>query len=210
MFAILVVLSNLVSQKFIHIDFFGLYHTELSAGTLLYPFTFVLVDLLAEFYGRDMARFCVRSAIIINIIVASLMLFLDQLPATAWSKVSQAEFHHTLGHYSFMLIGSLTATYIAQRLDIYLYLKLRQLTNGRGLWLRSNLSTLISLIVDSSIILCFMALSGGLPYGHIAPLIASTSVFKLLFSVISTPLFYLGSYLIKLGQHPEELKFIHK
>ncbi len=59
LFAVIIVFGNLVSQKFtyLHLPF---YTTEVSIGVILYPFTFCISDLIAEFYGKEATKFCVK------------------------------------------------------------------------------------------------------------------------------------------------------
>lgn len=197
LFAVLIIMSNLISQKFVSINFLYIYKAELSAGTLTYPFTFIISDLIAEFYGRERAMACVRLGIISSICVAFMIYLTGLLDATQWSKINNQLFDQAYGHYSTVLIGSLIASFVSQNLDIYLYLTLRKLTKGKLLWLRTNISTLISLFVDSAIVLSFMAMRGHIPYDHVFGLLCHTAMFKLLFSLFSTPTFYIASSIMR-------------
>ena len=115
------------------------FHTfELSVGAITYPLTFLLTDLIAEFYGKSKANFCVKLALIMNIIVAMLISMTDKLSATEWSKINDITFHQIFGLYSVAFIGSIIACYTAQLVDISIYLWVRKITNGRCLWLRNN------------------------------------------------------------------------
>ena len=51
-FSVVVVSGNLIYQKFIELPFFALHTFELSVGAILYPLTFLLTDLITEFYGK--------------------------------------------------------------------------------------------------------------------------------------------------------------
>jgi uncharacterized PurR-regulated membrane protein YhhQ (DUF165 family) len=51
-------------------------------GAITYPLTFLLTDLIAEFYGKNKANFCVKLALTINIMVAILIAIMDSLTAT--------------------------------------------------------------------------------------------------------------------------------
>lgn len=70
LFAVLIVMGNLIYQKFVFLPILPFHTFELSVGAILYPLTFMLTDLIAEFYGKDKANFCVRLAIVMNITVA--------------------------------------------------------------------------------------------------------------------------------------------
>ena len=191
LFAVLIVVGNLIYQKFVFLPILPFYTFELSVGAITYPLTFLLTDLIAEFYGKDKANFCVRLAITMNIIVAVIMIMMDKLSATEWSKIDNITFHNVFGLYSVAFIGSIIACYIAQLIDITIYLWIRKLTHGKWLWLRNNGSTAISLFVDTCIVISFMSIFGVLPIDRMWMLIINSYLFKLFFTICSTPLFYI-------------------
>ena len=69
-FAVFIVVGNLIYQKFVFLPILPFHTFELSVGAITYPLTFMLTDLIAEFYGKNKANFCVRLAIAMNIIIA--------------------------------------------------------------------------------------------------------------------------------------------
>lgn len=205
LFSVLIVVGNLIYQKFISLPLLPFHTFELSVGAILYPLTFLLTDLITEFYGKEKANFCVRLGICMNILVALAIVGMDQLEATAWSKVDNIIFHKVFGFYSVAFIGSVLACYIAQTVDITLYLWIRKITKGKWLWVRNNGSTLISLFVDTFIVISFMTIFQVLPLEHMWSLIFNSYLFKLFFSFSSTPLFYASVGIIKKLQRNKEL-----
>ncbi len=198
LFCVLIVLGNIVYQKFVSVEIPLLYTFELSVGAILYPLTFLITDLIAEFYGKKKANFCVNFAIIMNITVAIIIAFMDFLPCTFWSKINNTTFHQVFGFYSVAFLGSIIACYTAQLVDISLYLWIRKITKGKYLWIRNNGSTAISLFIDTSIVIVFLTVFGVLPAEHMLSLIGNSYSWKLFFTICSTPLFYLLVWIIKL------------
>jgi len=194
LFAVLIVTGNLIYQKFVSLPILSL---ELSVGAILYPLTFLLTDLITEFYGKEKAGFCVKLAIIVNVIIAITIMLMDNLNATSWSKVDNEVFHTVFGKYSVNFIASIIACYIAQLIDIKLYLWIRNITGGNFLWLRNNGSTIISLLIDTSIVVSILCIFNVLPIERMLAIIISSYSFKFLFTVCSTPLFYFGVWVIK-------------
>lgn len=190
-FSVLIVIGNLIYQKFVSLPIFPFYTFELSVGAIMYPLTFMLTDLITEFYGKERANFCIRLAIFMNIFVAFIITGMDQLQSTSWSRIDNATFHKVFGLYSVAFIGSTIACYTAQMLDIIIYLWIRKLTKGKLLWARNNGSTAISLFIDTFIVISFMTVCGVLPVERMWLLIMNSYLFKLFFSVCSTPLFYI-------------------
>lgn len=196
-FAVLIVLGNLIYQKIVFLPVFNWYIFEISAGVILCPLTFLITDLIAEFYGRERARFCVKTALILNIAVAFSIMLMDRLEATSWSKVDNNLFHTVFGFYGIAFLGSIIACYVAQTLDIFLYLGIKKLTQGRFLWLRNSGSTAISLFVDTSIVIGFMGLFGAFPLEKLGSLTFNSYMFKLLFTICNIPVFYICVWGIK-------------
>ena len=197
LFVALIMLGNIVYQKIVSIQL-PFYRFELSAGAILYPLTFLITDLITEFYGRARAQFCVKLAMLVNVCAVLLIVFIDYLPATTWSKIDDTTFHNVFGYYSVPFVSSMLACYIAQNIDVRMYLLIRHVTKGKYLWLRSNVSTCISLLLDTTIVIGVMTLFGIFPYKQMWSLIGSSYSWKLLFTICSTPLFYLGASSIRL------------
>ena len=202
LFAVLIVMGNMIYQKFVALPIIPFHTFELSVGAVIYPLTFLLTDLIAEFYGKNKANFCVKLALTMNIVVALLIAMMDKLSATEWSKIDDITFHKVFGLYSVAFIGSIMACYTAQLVDISIYLWIRKITSGKYLWLRNNGSTAISLLVDTSIVISFMCVFGALPIDKMRTLIINSYLYKLFFTICSTPLFYAIVGLIKYIRKP--------
>ena len=196
-FSVLIVMGNLIYQKFVFLPILPFHTIELSVGSILYPLTFLLTDLITEFYGKEKASFCVKLAISMNIFVACVIIGMDQLEATSWSTVDKMTFYRVFGFYGIAFVGSIIACYIAQIVDITLYLWIRKMTKGKWLWARNNGSTAISLFVDTFMMITFMVMFNVLPMDRMWPLIINSYLFKLFFSICSTPLFYISVGIIR-------------
>lgn len=198
LFSALIIVGNLTYQKFVILPILPFHTFELSVGAIIYPLTFLITDLIAEFYGKEKSQFCVRFAIIINILVATIITGMDLLQTTSWSKIDQETFHKVFGLYYVAFTSSIVACFISQALDISLYLWIRKITKGKYLWLRNNGSTAVSLLVDTSVVITFMTIFGVLPKQQALTLIINSYSFKLFFTVCSIPFFYLCVYLINI------------
>lgn len=197
LFSVLIVIGNLMYQKFIALNIFSLYTFELSVAAILYPLTLLLTDLITEFYGKEKSKFCVKLAITISIIVAIIIILVDNLNATTWSKVDNKIFHLVFGNYKVSFLASTIACYISQLVDIKIYLWIKNLTHNRFLWLRSNISTAISILVHTSVAVSILFTFGILPLERVTLVAASNYFFKFFFNIFSTPIFYLAVWIIK-------------
>ncbi len=196
-FTVLLVTGNLIYQKFVYLPLLPFYSFELSVGVICYPLTFLITDLITEFYGKTYANFCVKMAIIISIFIALLITGVGKLQATEWSKVDNETFNLVFGAYGLAFLFSIIATFTSQSIDILLYLLIRRLTKGKLLWLRSNVSTCISLLIDTCIVIGLLGFFEVIPRAQTASLIFNSYLFKVLVTVLSTPVFYAAVYCIK-------------
>ncbi|MBV0900030.1 MAG: queuosine precursor transporter [Wolbachia endosymbiont of Fragariocoptes setiger] len=198
LFAILIVIGNLMYQKFISLPIFSIYTFELSVAAILYPLTFLLIDLITEFYGKEKSKFCVRLTIIMSINVAIIVILVDNLNATTWSKVDDKVFHLVFGSYKVSFLASTIACYISQLVDIKIYSWIKIFTHNRFLWLRSNISTAISILIHTSIAVSILYMFDILPLERIVQVTASNYFFKLFFTISSTPVFYLAVSIVRM------------
>ena len=115
------------------------------------------------------------------------------------------EFYHirklTLGATAASMIAYLTAQFI----DVQIFHFLKKKTNGKMLWLRNNVSTLVSQLVDTSaVILITYYYANGLPLNEDGTLthpliyfILSGYVFKVVVALLDTLPFYIATRQLK-------------
>ncbi len=188
-FVVLIILGNFIYQKFAYIPF-GFYTFELSCGVITYPVTFLITDLIAEFYGKKRARFTVKLGIAVSIMVVGIMHLATSLEPTPWCLKVNEEFNHVFGFFGKAFGCSLIATYCSQWLDVFIYLGLKKLTKGKILAFRNFFSTSISLFVDTFIVLSLMTLLKVIPASQYTTLLFQSYGFKILFSTLAVPVFY--------------------
>ena len=147
-----IILANLQGPKLTVI--FGM---ETSLGVIFYSSIFFATDVLSENYGKDAANKAVRMGFAVSVIVLVMLSFaLLYLPS---DKPASAEFSATM-HNAFativnftprMIAGSLLAYFISQSFDVWAFHKIKTVTGERWLWLRNNLSTMASQVIDTAI-----------------------------------------------------------
>ena len=121
----------------------------ISVGIIPFPVTFLLTDVVNDFYGRRGARFLTllgfaMACLAYVVLQASTALHVD--PSTYFT---QAEFAKIFGGSAQLFVASMIAYLISQLLDIQVFQFWKALTESRHLWLRATGSTLLSQIVDT-------------------------------------------------------------
>lgn len=167
----------------------------LSAGIIPFPLTFVLTDLINEFYGKESARFITFLGLGMAIFAVTLLYVTRIIPAADNSPIPFEAFNTVFGLSGRMFLASLTAYLIGQVLDIQVFHFLRHMTHEKMLWLRATGSTVVSQLVDS-LLVTFIAFSGKLPVGQITEVAVNNYGIKFLIAVALTPLLYLGHSVI--------------
>jgi uncharacterized integral membrane protein (TIGR00697 family) len=147
LFVAALVVADLIGGKL-----FRVAGRDLSCGMLAFPITFVLTDVLNEFYGSRLTKRVTylglgAAALAFLVIFAAL-----RLPASPESPLSSADFNKVFGLSARLYIASLTAYILGQLMDIAVFASLRRLTGERYLWLRATGSTLVSQAIDTAVV----------------------------------------------------------
>ena len=148
-----IVLGNLQGGKVSELELFG-YSFTASMGAILYSGIYFATDVLNEKYGREEANRAVLLGFVANLAVMITLLISVQFRPSDITG-SALEVHNaiaTLAGYSpIFVIGSLTAYLISQTFDVWFFHKIRSYTGESKLWLRNNLSTITSQLLDTMI-----------------------------------------------------------
>lgn len=183
--------AALITGDFVGGKFFVFFGRTFSAGIIPFPLTFVLTDVVNEFYGTHGARRLTYAGLGAAIFVWGTINLALALPTSPESPISDAVFRGAFGTSARLYVASLTAYIIGQLLDISIFQVLRRLTGHRLLWLRATGSTVLSQAIDS-ISVSFVFLVGTRSLHFIVANAANNYVGKLAMAVLLTPLIYLG------------------
>lgn len=207
-FVTALLLANITGVKLFRLELDVLGRTvpvDHTAGMLSFPITFLLTDLLNEFYGRRGARRVVCIAFVMGAVAFGLIWISRQLPVLeAPGTATYEAYENIFGAAALMYIASLAAFLIGSMLDIFLFGVFKRTTGNRLIWLRATGSTVISQLFDSLLVavLFFTVLqgfTGGTAMGmaEAAQIGMTGYVLKFVLAVALTPLIYLGRWMIR-------------
>ncbi len=189
-FISLLILANILSSKLIDILIFNV-----PVGILLYPFTFTITDIVSEIYGRKKANWIVflgMISIVITFIVLRICIMIPPSSVFTFNK----EFMIIFNFSTRITIASICSYIVSQYWDIFLFHKIKKITNNRYLWLRNNLSTMTSQFLDT-VIFISIVFWGNVPNNVFFNILFSMYLFKVIIAIIDTPIVYYSVYLIK-------------
>ena len=183
--AVAMVLANLTVVK--TVTLFGISAT---LGNVMFASTFLAGDMLNENYGKKSAR----KGIIIGICSVVAFMVCTQiclLYTPDASDVAQGAMAVLFTLNLRTSIASVAMCLLANLLNISLYSKLRELTEGKYLWLRNNLTT-ISCNCLENFLFVFLAFGGLFPLERLLTIALSTCAIEILLAVCDTPFLYLS------------------
>jgi uncharacterized integral membrane protein (TIGR00697 family) len=198
-FVAALIVSDLIGGKYFRIG--GL---DFSVGMIPFPLTFLLTDIVNEFYGTEGARRITYVGLGVAVFVFVVINVAIVLPTSPESPMAGDQFKSVFGWSTRLYVASLTAYLIGQLLDISIFFLLRRLTGHRFLWLRSTGSTVVSQAVDS-LVVSFVFLSGSKSMGYILRTARNGYLVKLVLAVGLTPLIYLGHGILRRHFHVGEV-----
>ena len=148
-----IILGNLQGGKVSELEIFG-YSFTASMGAILYSGIYFATDVLNEKYGRKEANRAVMLGFFANIaVMITLALSIQFKPSDIAG--SALEVHNAIsvlaGYSPIFVVGSLVAYLISQTFDVWFFHKIRSYTGESKLWLRNNLSTITSQLLDTMI-----------------------------------------------------------
>jgi uncharacterized integral membrane protein (TIGR00697 family) len=121
----------------------------ISVGIIPFPVTFLLTDVVNDFYGRRGARFLTLVGFAMAVLAYAVLQISTWLSPHESTYFSQAEFAKIFGGSAQLFVASMVAYLISQFLDISVFQFWKALTKSKHLWLRATGSTLLSQIVDT-------------------------------------------------------------
>ena len=126
---------------------------EHTCGMLTFPITFLLGDIINEYFGAAATKNTVYLGLVMSILVFIIVNIAQSLPyLNKGFNVTPEAFNMIFGSAKLMYIASVVAYLVGQLLDIWLFGIIKRLTRGRYLWLRATGSTVLSQMMDSFVV----------------------------------------------------------
>lgn len=200
----------------ISLGFTTLTAVEHTCGMLTFPVTFLLTDLINEYYGSRAARRVTYIGLVMALFVFGVINLAQAMPRLDRSyNVPEEAFNAVFGSAKIMYLASVSAYLVGQMCDIFLFKVIKRWTGDRLLWLRATGSTIVSQTLDSFVV-SYLAFGLGrtltdqpaAPFEEVLKIAATGYVLKFCLGIAITPLIYAGRSLMHRGfgltPHPPE------
>ncbi len=182
--------STLIGSKLIVIG-----PLTLSAGIIVFPFTFLSLDVIADCFGRATANRAIQISIAIQLFVIFFVWLGGALPTSPLRPLGDA-YSKMFSLAPRMVLASIMAFFVSQVFDVAIFLAVKKKTGGKYLWLRTNAATLVSQLIDTAVF-STVFLAGVLPAYEIVKAGATVYCAKVILGLINTPFVYLGRQFIR-------------
>ena len=192
-----------------HWSLFGIQGTlNFTAGVLLWPFVFIMTDVINEYFGVRGVRLISWIAVVfISYAFIAAYVAISLAPAQFWVEANaglgvpdvQKAFAVVFGQGLWTIGGSIVAFLVGQLIDVAVFHRILKMTGDRFVWLRATASTAISQLLDSFIVL-YIAFVIGPQQWSIPQFLAVGTVnyvYKMTAAIALIPLLYLARAGIK-------------
>ena len=186
LFVTLYVVSNIMAVKVIGL--WNLFYFD--AGTITFPFAYMLGDVLTEIWGYKTARKVIFTTFLCNIVVVICTQIGVWLPSPDYLDVTAQAYNTMFSYVPRIVIASLTGFLLGELSNAWLMERIKKWTNGKRLWVRTIGSSAVAYVFDS-LPFVLIAFAGTVSVRDLMWMIAFQYVSKLLIeAVFGTPMAY--------------------
>ena len=145
LFVTLYLVSNVMAVKVISI--FGLFYFD--AGTITFPFAYMLGDVLTEMWGFKTAKKVIWMTFFCNILMVLCTQIGVWLPSPDYLDETAQAYNHIFSYVPRIVIGSLVGFLLGELSNAWLMEKIKEKTKGKKLWVRTIGSSAVAYWFDS-------------------------------------------------------------
>ena len=205
-FVAILVISNIASSAKIVDLGFSLFNLPLvfDGGTLLFPFVYILGDVITEVYGFKTAKRVIWTGFGVMALAALVFYVLGVLPPEGYwqEEVGSEAYNAVLGGMSYggIVLASLAAYLVGELSNALVLSKIKVKMKGRMLWVRTISSTLIGEALDTVIFVLIATVAGVFPWEIFWSLVITNYILKCGIEILVTP----GTYWLTRFQKKKE------
>lgn len=196
-----IAVAELLGGKTFALLHWGTFHLNASVAIFVIPILFSITDVVTEVCGVARSRNIVRTGFVTIAAIALFSVLAVSLPPSARFVTMEPAYDAVFSTSIRISLASLTAFAIAEWLDVVIFARLRARLGHSRLWLRNNLSNIISQLFDTTIFITLAFYAMDQSMGENIPFLMSIILpywlLKCGMSIIETPLVYLGVWWLR-------------
>ena len=176
-----IITANVIAVKIISIG-----PLVLPAAIIIFPLSYIFGDIITEVYGYHRARQMIWLAYACNLLFVAFVWFAQIIPGASFWEGQQA-YEAILGIVPRIVLASFTGGIVGEFVNSFILSRMKVLTSGRWLWLRTISSTIVGQGLDSALFV-FIAYFGTPDFAWL--MIIYHWLAKTLIEAVATPLTY--------------------
>lgn len=181
LFVMTLIVSNIASIKVVAIG-----PLVFDAGTILFPLSYIVGDIVTEVYGYRKMRSLLYVGVVSLILTMTTFWVVQILPASPdWPN--QVAYESILGVVWRIVLASVTALFLGEIMNAYVMARMKVRSKGKNLWARMISSSVVGSAIDT-VVFSTVAFLGTMPFDALAQLMITVFLIKITTEVIVSPL----------------------
>ena len=204
LFVSLYLVSNVMAVKVI--DLFGLFYFD--AGTITFPFAYMLGDVLTELWGYRTAKRVIWMTLFCNILMVICTQIGVWLPSPDYLAETATAYNHIFTYVPRIVLGSLVGFLLGELSNAWIMERIKQKTKGKRLWVRTIGSSMVAYLFDSLPFVLIGFLGTVSTHDLLLMILFQYGAKLLIEAVLGTPMAYLVIHWIK--EHSDYVGTLYK
>lgn len=188
-FTFAIVVSNITASKLVNLGPF-----VVPIAVICYPITFAITDIVSEVYGKKVAQRIVWSGFFVSVMLVVYSKIVVVYPPSSFFEQNES-FVKVFSSTPRIVLASMVAYILSQTHDVWAFHLWKKITKGNHLWIRNNLSTIVSQFIDTCVFIT-VAFFNIVPGNILLNMVFSQYIVKFIIALIDTPFVYLGVRLV--------------
>ena len=181
LFVMTLIVSNIASIKVVAIG-----PLVFDAGTILFPLSYIVGDIVTEVYGYRKMRSLLYVGVVSLVLTMTTFWVVQILPASPdWPN--QVAYESILGVVWRIVLASVTALFLGEIMNAYVMARMKVRSKGKNRWVRMINSSVVGSAIDT-VVFSTVAFLGTMPFDALAQLMITVFLIKITTEVIVSPL----------------------
>ena len=177
------------------VGFFGLFYFD--AGTITFPFAYMLGDVLTELWGFRTAKRVIWATFCCNIILVVCTQIGVWLPSPEYLSETANAYNHIFSYVPRIVLGSLAGFLLGELSNAWVMEKIKERMKGKRLWVRTIGSSMVGYLFDT-LPFVLIAFAGVVSTRELIMMLLFQYFGKLIIeATMGTPMAYAAIHLLK-------------
>lgn len=172
-----------------------IFNISATLGNVMFASNFLATDILSECYGKKYVKQAVLIGIF-SVLVYIINMQISLLYVPNDIDIANVAMQNLFNIAPRICVASVLMFAISNIADVYLFEKLKNKFNGKKMWLRNNVSTILCNCLENFGFV-FIAFIGIYPLKDLMMIALSTSIIEIGIALCDTPFLYLAKYKIR-------------